>query len=63
MSDKITCETIYRRMGKALEAGRGVRLSADELLHLYHMDDAIGTVIQNVWDDLDARDGTEGDER
>lgn len=61
MAKRITCETIYRRMGKALKEGKGVRLSFDELEHLFFMDDAIGTIITNIRDGLDARDGTEVD--
>ncbi len=39
---------VYRRMLVALRAGRGMRLSADELEALYCEDDAVQTAIQNI---------------
>ena len=52
-----TCTSIYLRMSKALDKGRGVRLSAYELEILYTMDDAINTVIENVREGYDIREG------
>lgn len=46
---------IYRRMSKALDKERGIRLSRDELLTLYLGDDAIWQVIDNIREEDEER--------